>query len=120
MWIFTPDAAHNTDQMETIWAVGGGDCLLHFKYPDREDSIRFLHPASAVNAFDAVMNGIGEGRASVFLREFRFSEIGTPVLKVEYDKGDYETPIKETYLDWVQIDDLSASRKGLITIAKKH
>lgn len=120
MWIYTPDVAHNTDLMETIYTQGGGDTRLHFKYNGRDDGLVFLHPLSAVRAFDAVMKGLSEGCKSVFLQEFRLSVIDPPVLKVTYDRTDYETPVKEVYNGWVQIDDLTATRNGFITIVKKE
>ena len=118
MWVITPDAAHNTDKMETIWTAGGDDRTLHFRYPGREDGITFLNPLSAVRAFDAVVNGMAEGRANVFLQEFRPSGMGIPVLKAEYDRDDWETPVEEAYSDFVRLDMDTLTRKGFMSIVK--
>lgn len=120
MWIISPDVAFNTDGMQAFWAMGRDDRCLHLRFPERDERIEFLHPASAVKAFDAVVKGLAEGRTSVLLREYRAGKYGNPVLKAEYDCNDYETPIKAVYNEWVECDDPHLMKHGMIKIVKKE
>jgi hypothetical protein len=85
MIIFTPDVAYDTDKYKCIHTVGKDGRLYLTDTCGATDYIQFDSSLSAIEAFDAYVNGVAKGCRTLLLQERYDHATAGMRLTVQYD-----------------------------------